>query len=400
MKTLKKKSLDQLAKMMPVISEECKRYYIGGTSGSTGDSGGWSGEFGDSGNSGGWSGTPGGLDSSGDWSGDSHSYPLGSANHPYSASEAEQMMDLGIWRGGYVDGCGYVAPQFIVDSGGDGSGSVTGGWMGIGETWDGLSGDLGSPTNPYTMNEVQHMMDSGSWPGGFVEGYGYIAPQIYVNGGTGGGSGGSGTSLPSNTNDIPSINDDISAITGVALGLTNEQVWEQTKYVYFKMAIELGIDLYGLDIQFSSERYAVAWVDNKDRNIKIGNHFFEMSIQDRLAVLVHEYTHLGQGMVSTEVKPLEVPVLLANGSIPPYIDDYIRNNRIEYENASLLSPEQQYQMYITQNDIASPEHYENELNAYLQEKKMCPDVSDSYGIERDFRIWYYSELLKISQKYY
>lgn len=195
MKTLKKKNLEELAKVMPIISEVCQRHYVGGTSGNTGDSGGWSGEFGDSGNSGGWSGTPGGSDSPNDWSGNSNSFPLGSAKNPYTASDAEQMMELGTWRGGYVDGYGYVAPIVVITPEGTdiGSGVSYVGWPGGGGSMgsaSAMSGDFGSPTNPYTMNEAQIMMNSGNWPGGFVEGYGYIAPQVYVNGDTNGGGSG------------------------------------------------------------------------------------------------------------------------------------------------------------------------------------------------------------------
>jgi hypothetical protein len=424
MKKVTRKSLDELAKVMPIISEENQKMYVGGTSGYTGGNPP-SGTTGSS--DGGWTPPP------------PVPGPLGSLDNPYSIDEALELMDAGHWGGGYVSGWGYVSPEVEVkspsgDIGGSGSvpnfnwdipsgdyGKISGGSDGFTGTYpNGSSFDLGSASNPYSYNQAIAMMNSGTWTGGYVMGYGYMPQEVNITpsyGGGGGGGGGSDSSYvqPGNTGSClgdlhpvpdtesshPPYNDDMSVITGVAPGATPREIWAETKYVYFRLAKELGIDLYSLDkrIHVSSERSANAWVDNVDRSINLGNGFFQMNIQDRLAVLIHEYTHLGQNTPSTVVKDLSEPVLLANGLIPPDIDKYIRENHIDdYPNP--ISPGLQYAEYIKQYTIASPVYYENELNAYLEEKRLCPNVSASYAREREFRIWYYSELLKISQEYY
>lgn len=51
MKRVTKKGLDELAGIMPVISEINQRYFVGGNSGGYGDSGGWGGDSGGYGDS-------------------------------------------------------------------------------------------------------------------------------------------------------------------------------------------------------------------------------------------------------------------------------------------------------------------------------------------------------------
>ncbi|RLT78268.1 hypothetical protein [Bacteroides acidifaciens] len=86
MRKVTRQSLDELAKVMPVLSEREQRVYIGGTSGATGvaPSGG---------------GTNGGIDSG------------SSTNNYFSYSECEARLSNGTWAGGLVEGMGYVSAQ-------------------------------------------------------------------------------------------------------------------------------------------------------------------------------------------------------------------------------------------------------------------------------------------------
>ncbi len=69
MKKLTKQSLDELAKVMPVLSEEVQISLIGG-----GD---------------------------------------GSMSNPYTVQEFDQMSDSGTWTGGYVSGLGYIGTTSV-----------------------------------------------------------------------------------------------------------------------------------------------------------------------------------------------------------------------------------------------------------------------------------------------
>lgn len=129
MKRVTKKSLDELALVMPVISEMNQRYYVGGNSGGygdSGDSGGWGGNSGGYGDSGGFTdygnggGSSNGYGNSTSGSGDSGGYgdysgeaggsggysdsvgAHGSFNNPYTQSEYESFIASGCFPGGYV----------------------------------------------------------------------------------------------------------------------------------------------------------------------------------------------------------------------------------------------------------------------------------------------------------
>lgn len=171
MKKVTRKSLDELARIMPVISEENQKMYVGGTSGYTGGNP----PTGTTGSSdGGWTPPP------------PVPGPLGSPSNPYSIDEALGLMDAGHWGGGYVSGWGYVssevqvnAPTGNVPSGGydGGSGGNYGGYDGgSGGNYGGYDGGSGGSYGGY---------DGGS--GGSYGGYDGGSGSGYV-GGSGGGS--------------------------------------------------------------------------------------------------------------------------------------------------------------------------------------------------------------------
>lgn len=46
----------------------------------------------------------------------------------------------------------------------------------------------GSSGNPYTQEEYESMLDAGTWPGGYVQGMGYVLPCVEVWGSSSGSS--------------------------------------------------------------------------------------------------------------------------------------------------------------------------------------------------------------------
>ena len=94
MRIVTRKSLDELAKVMPVLSEMEQRVYVGGTSGATGivPSGGGVNDGNDSGVS---------------------------ANNYFSYSEYEARLASGTWYGGMVEGMGYVEMELTATPNGN-----------------------------------------------------------------------------------------------------------------------------------------------------------------------------------------------------------------------------------------------------------------------------------------
>lgn len=140
MKSVTKISLDELALVMPAICEMNQRYYVGGYSGNTGDSGGWGGNPGGYGDSGGWGGNSGGTGDYGSGSGYSGGY--------YGSSEGWSG-DPGQYGSSIYDG---------INSG----------------NYNGDSGEYSDPSRAVSYDRYVILMSSGSWRGGYVEGIGYV----------------------------------------------------------------------------------------------------------------------------------------------------------------------------------------------------------------------------------
>ena len=46
-----------------------------------------------------------------------------------------------------------------------------------------VGGGCGSPTDPYSVEELDALLDSNQWTGGYVEYLGYVAPSVFIYGG-------------------------------------------------------------------------------------------------------------------------------------------------------------------------------------------------------------------------
>lgn len=141
MKTLEKKSLDELAEVMPVIGELEQKSYIGGG--------------------------------------------MGTDTCPFTQEEMDRMMASGTWEQGYVEGLGYVGPTVNI-FGGSGDYYTMGEYFQKNTThgWDAFASDvlssipgLGSLTSLMQRNFSNMWQEMGV--GAYQQGYAYD-DLIYV----------------------------------------------------------------------------------------------------------------------------------------------------------------------------------------------------------------------------
>lgn len=191
----------------------------------------------------------------------------------------------------------------------------------------------------------------------------------------------------------------MSIITGVAPGLSNEQVWEQTKFAYFKMIAALGIDLYSRAINVE-EGFAAYGRCGDNNNILLGNPFFNMPISDRLAVLIHEEMHIRHdtSKKNDSYSFDELFMLVDTSNIPDWLKQFIEIDVNRKGGSTSVGIEFDIPTYLNVNSVKSPDFYLNELGAYSKEMELCPDssVSFEYALERKYKIWKYELLLKKS----
>ena len=136
---LTRKSLDELALIMPVLSEDVQRRYVGG-----GD---------------------------------------GSKENPFTEEEYDSMVNAGTWDGGYVEGWGYTFGDLEVTGSISGSqNGVSGSYDGEWEDWDNDSGPQGG--SGYWGDSGNYWGDTGNY---FDDGY-----NTGVGGGSSGGSSSNG----------------------------------------------------------------------------------------------------------------------------------------------------------------------------------------------------------------
>ncbi len=175
---------------------------------------------------------------------------------------------------------------------------------------------------------------------------------------------------------------------------TNEQRWNAMEYAYRNILSDIGVNIFGIDFYFSDERYARAWkVNTFGRDIAIGANFFDLSVEDSIAVLVHECMHVNYDgdVLSTNMKEVSIDYY---DSVPDNFKEYINNTYYEGKASDI-----ELRAYFTVNSLAELTHYENEINAYMKEKELCPNVSLAYEEERNFRIWYYQKMAEFSKEY-
>lgn len=186
MRKVTRKSLDELARVMPVISEESQRMYVGGTSGSTGTTGytGTTGTTGITGGTGYYGGDNTDYDGAnyrgGDTGGSSSSTgyygTTGSTGYNYGGT-------------GSYTGTGYGDSGFLNHSGAGyppnaGEGSTYNPYIpNNGNSYAGAmdSGTAYTADNPCSYDEFDRRFASGTWMGGYVVGMGYVGMQLITS---------------------------------------------------------------------------------------------------------------------------------------------------------------------------------------------------------------------------
>lgn len=186
MRKVTRKSLDELAKVMPVISEENQKMYVGGTSGYTGTTGytdtiGTTGITGGTGYYGGdntdyGGGTYGGGDTGGSSSSTGYYGTTGTTGSTgYNYGGTGSYTDNAYVDSGYSNhsGAGYppyageglTSNPYIPNNGAPSNGVID-------------SGTAYTSDNPCPYDEFDRRFASGTWTGGYVVGMGYVGMQI------------------------------------------------------------------------------------------------------------------------------------------------------------------------------------------------------------------------------
>ena len=303
------KSLDELALIMPVLSEDSQRRYVGGGDGSEGN--------------------------------------------PFTIGEYDGMVSSGTWNGGYVEGWGYTFGDLEVTGSISGSqNGVSGSYDGEWEDWDNDSGSQGG--SGYWGDSGNCWGDTGNY---FDDGYNTAGG--YVN--------------PISSQQI-----------------INQIIWESIQSTFMNQASVLyGTDLSKINFKASTERASNAWI-GENGEVFLGNSFFNLSSDKQLRVLFHEYFHIEEDKPYSK-DPKNIQTTLPEP--PSDIKNYIMNVICEGDEFS-------YQQIMTHNTLRDPQYYINEINAYTKEKDMFANISSEEIAELNYRIWYYTELRKLADQYY
>ncbi len=102
--------------------------------------------------------------------------PKGSANNPYTVSEYNEMLIDGTWKGGFVQGMGYVL-QDVVVKGSKHTSNSSGFWGSLFDVWDSLcsscSSLFGSDNEDYDTHP--------SYDGGVIDNTKKLLPTRFTN---------------------------------------------------------------------------------------------------------------------------------------------------------------------------------------------------------------------------
>ena len=155
-----------------------------------------------------------------------------------------------------------------------------------------------------------------------------------------------------------------------------------------------------LNLARKNEGAGIAAKD-KDGNILIKDNFFNLlNDNDRNAVLYHEMCHvINDKPVSPDRHELEKEVTPPD--IPYHIEAYLAEQiRQDFPDISDEKLEEEIRNEVTIFHIRDSSYYENELQAYQNEKELYPDdeISDYYKQVRDYAEWRYEQKLGIAQK--
>ena len=312
---LTRKSLYELALIMPVLSEEVQRRYVGG-----GD---------------------------------------GSESNPYTIEEYDGMVNAGTWYGGYVEGWGYTFGDLEVTGSISGSqNGVSGSYDGEWEDWDNDSGPQGG--SGYWGDSGNYWGDTGNY---FDDGY---------NTGVGGGSssGGGNNGLQSKWNQIkPQISSQLAAY---------------------------GYNLSGYNILIFDKPFRAG--KDFSNNVNLGESFFYMPQNDQTSVLIHELIHIDRDIAyDSSVKiVISIDDFKFSNTMSNDVFEYYKSINFGDSIDEVLTILQGY----TEEDrtLSDPQKYLNEINAYEEEKRIFPNVSEQYRKEREAMIYYYQELYRMALK--
>src|SRR5690554_3218827 len=263
MKTLTRKNLSDLARVMLQISEREQRSYVGGGSGTYED--------------------------------------------PYTIAEFDMMCANGTWNGGYVEEWGYTFPD-VTSYGYYGGDDDPWGYYNPYNPW-GYYGDGGyTPPGYYPGSGDPGFPGDNSGYGGYGYGYDYYYDEHYDYGYYGGGGGDSGGD--GNGNEDPQITAYCQQVEELAPWLTSE-------------VGRLGIDISGIPIEYtdwcgSNARYHEGIIQICAKGLN------DYDQNDLLSIVLHEAIHQRDDIPADMTLVSLVQPFDLHDSIPPEYDNFLR----------------------------------------------------------------------------
>jgi hypothetical protein len=157
-----------------------------------------------------------------------------------------------------------------------------------------------------------------------------------------------------------------------------------------------GINIDHAKIVYDSGRFARAWVIDGKIYLR-PDQFDKLPLNDQRAVLAHELIHFNDDLpISQTINRVEPPHFL--GAPSAEIENWIREDlRHSYPTWSSFPINMQESMYLEQltvTNLVDENWYRNEIHAIELEKRYCPDVSQDYGMEREFKLWRWNQILE------
>ena len=121
-----------------------------------------------------------------------------------------------------------------------------------------------------------------------------------------------------------------------------------------------------------------------------------MSQNDQVSVLIHEFVHVDRDIAYDS----SVKIVVSK-------DDYKFSNTMSndvfeyYKSINFGDSIDEVLTFLqstekNQHVLSDPQRYLNEINAYEEEKRIFPNVSEQYRKEREAKIYYYKELYRMA----
>lgn len=162
---------------------------------------------------------------------------------------------------------------------------------------------------------------------------------------------------------------------------------------------KLGVDMSGIKFKLTTDCMTANLRIGEDNTILVCEKFYEYTIEDQTSMVYHECYHINNDLdwpkfvMDGYIEPLGTP--------PPDIMNYLRGEYGGDKFSGFNSLDDYILNYVlVTGGLASPQYYQNEINAYRNEILKVKDVTDAYSNQRDYNLWTYEQKYKLAQKDY